>query len=85
MKTALTLILGLFPTLALAASGPPSVREIIWYVFVIIGVGIIFGLLHVAIDKAPFIDDTFKKAGKYLVILAAILIIIYIILGIIGI
>jgi hypothetical protein len=76
----------LWPLSALAASGPPdlSVRQLVWYFFVLLGVAVIFGLIHYAVKTAPFITEPFKSVLLWIIVLAGILLAIYIILGLIG-
>lgn len=84
MKLAIFAILALVAGPAVAAMPHLNVREVVWDVVVLIGIAVIFGLLAYAIDKAPFIGEPFKAFGKYALILIAVLIIIYIILGLLG-
>jgi len=73
------------PVMAFAGSMPHfSIREVVWDVVCIIGVGIIFGLLDYLLQAAPLINATFKQIGRYLLIVVAVLIVIYIILGLLG-
>jgi hypothetical protein len=84
MKAALALILTLVSPLAFAAQQSLNIRGIIWDVVVLGGVAVIFGLLWYAIDKAPFIMEPLKGFIKWMLIVVAVLICIYMILGWIG-
>ncbi len=86
MKTALALCLALASPLAFAASRVPefNIREIVWDVVILIGVALIFGLLYYLIDAAPFIPAPFKQFIKYGLLVVAVLIVIFIILGFLG-
>lgn len=84
MKYLVALPLVLFPSLAFAALPAFDIRSVIWNVVVLLGVGAIFGLLNFLVDRAPFIGEPWKQYIKYFLILVAVLIIIYLILGLIG-
>lgn len=62
MKLVLTLFT-LFPSLALAASRMPDInlREVVWLVLQVVGVALVLGILSYLVQKAPFIEDPWKK------------------------
>jgi len=86
MKYALAAVLALASPLALAASSMPeiNIRAILWNLFVLLGIGVILGIAYYLIGAAPFINDMFKKILQYAVIFVGAVILIYLILGWIG-
>lgn len=86
MKTTLAFILTLVSPLAFAARSFPALnlRALLWDLFILCGVGVILGIAYVLIDQAPFINAMFKIVLKYLVILVGGILLIYLILGWIG-
>lgn len=52
-------------------------------VLLVVG-GIIFGLLALLIDKAPFMPDGWKPVCKYILIVLAVLVLIGILLSLVG-
>lgn len=85
MKAALTLILMAVAFPAFAVTGTiPSIREIVWDVVQLLGIGVIFGILYYLVGAAPFINDVFKKLLQYAIILIGALLAIFVILGFLG-
>lgn len=72
-----------FPAFA-AVGSMPSIREIVWDVILVLGVGLIFGLLHYLVSVTPFISAPIKQVLQWALVLVAILLIIYVILGFLG-
>ena len=85
MKALLASVLMFASPLVFAAMPHLSIREIVWDVVIVLGVAIVFGLLGYLIDKAPFIDPPWKQGLRWGLLLVAVLIIIYVILGFLGI
>lgn len=86
MKYLVTLVLSLVSPLALAASRVPdfNIREIIWNIVVLAGIAVCFGLLDYGVSKAPFITEPIKLFIHWILIVIACLLLIFMILGMLG-
>lgn len=76
----------LYAAPAFAASRMPefNIREIVWNVLILAGVAVIFGLLDYAVSKAPFISEPIKSFIHWALVVFACLILIFLILGFLG-
>ena len=85
MKTALFSSLMLFSPLALAAGLPAiNIREIVWQIIVLVGIAVVLGLVDYAVQAAPFINAPIKAFVHWALIVIGCLLLIYFILGWIG-
>ncbi len=53
-----------------------SITSAVTFVVLLIFGGIIFGLLSLLIDKAPFLPEGWKPVGKYVLLVIAVLVLI---------
>jgi len=87
MKSILTSLL-LYTPAALAAQGSVmpavNIRNIVWNVVILLVVGMVLGLLHYAVGQAPFLQPPWKSGLQWGILIIGILIIIYILLGMVG-
>ena len=86
MKYLLATVLALASPLVLASSNFPdlNIRTLLWNLFVLCGLGIVFGIAYYLVGAAPFINDLFKKILQYAIIAVGGILLIYLILGWIG-
>lgn len=86
MKYLLTAIFAFAAPAALAASSMPAlnIRAVLWDLFVLLGVGVVLGIAYFLVGAAPFINDMFKKILQYAVLFVGAILLIYLILGWIG-
>lgn len=61
-----------------------NIRDIIWNILILLGVAVIFGLIDYLVGKAPFISEPIKSFIHWALIVAACLILIFIILSFLG-
>ena len=73
-----------FPVLAAGSLPPLHIREMLFDLMILVGVGIILGIAWYLVGAAPFINDMFKKVLQYAILVVGGLILIYLILGWIG-
>ncbi len=73
-------------TSVFAAGSMPhlNIRTLLWDLFVLLGVGVIAGIAYYLVDQAPFINAMFKTILKYAIIFVLCILLIYLILGWIG-
>lgn len=85
MKKLMCTLFSLSPVTALAAGFNFSIQAIVKDVFYLIIIGIVFGLLYFLADKAPFIPGWAKSGIKYVILFAAVVLIIAVLLSLVGI
>ena len=83
MKYALAIVLSLAAFPAFAAVNM-SIAGLVSLVVALIVIGVIFGLLYVLVDRAPFIPDPWKAVIKYVILAFAILALIGFLLDFVG-
>ncbi len=72
------------PVLAAGSIPHLNIRTLLWDLFVLGGVALIAGIAYYLIEKAPFIDAMFKTILQYAILLVLGILVIYLILGWIG-
>jgi len=80
MKALLALCLATASPLALAAQGF-NIEKAIWTFVALIGLAVIFGLLYMMVETAPWIRETWKAGLKWLLYVVAALLLIFLILS----
>lgn len=85
-RTSLFSILMPFAPLAVASGQIPplNIRGILWDIIVIVGVAVILGIVDYFVRIAPFIGSPMKAFIHWAIVVIACLLIIYLILGFIG-
>lgn len=83
MKTALAILLSVASPMAFAMPAL-NMRSIVWNVVVLLGVAAVFGILHLIVRRAPFIEEPWKPYINWFLLVVAALIVIYLILDFIG-
>lgn len=61
-----------------------SPRGIVGLIIKLVIFGIVFGLLYMLIDKAPFLQEPWKSYVKYVLYALVVIFVIYFLLGLVG-
>jgi hypothetical protein len=61
-----------------------SVSTAVWVVVYLIVGGIVFGLLNLLVDRAPFMPEGWKPIAKYILLVLAVLVLIGILVSLFG-